>query len=446
MKKIFLVLILFCFLYGAGENWTLLSPTGTPPSGRWGAASVYDTLADRFIVFGGAIWGAAYNNLYALDGTASGNGAWTQLTPTGSIPGARGFCAPVYDAPRRRMIIFGGYNMSASCYNHVYFLDSLFQQSPRWTYVSVSGSAPTIRQSSAAAYDPIQERVIYFSGWCGYSWKNDLYVLENIDSSPSWRRLFPTGGGPGGRWGASCIYDYNNDRLYVFGGMNTAQAYPNDVWVLDSLQTSDGHWTQLSPGGSIPTGRMWLASVYDGSCDRMLLFGGGYFQSSALNDLRSLDPLSSTPSWSLISATGTSPSARLGPSWALDEPRNRLIIFGGNYYSNNYNNVYVLTWDTGISEDKTPAVNRPIVAIEPNPFRNSTTINFEGDKGFILSVMVFDCQGRLIKTCSSDKEQLPCKVAWDGKDENGFEVSSGAYFVIIKTDEGDILKRVVKIF
>ena len=289
MKRLLIILGAFIFLFGSGEHWTQLSPTGSPPSGRWGAASVYDTLADRFIVFGGAIWGAAYNNLYALDGTASGSGTWSQLSPSGSIPSVRGFCAPVYDAPRRRMIIFGGYNMSASCYNHVYFLDSLWTQNPRWTYASVGGSPPTVRQSCAAAYDPIQERVIYFSGWCGYSWKNDVYVLENLDSSPSWRRLYPTGGGPGGRWGATCIYDHNNDRLYVFGGMNTSQTYPNDIWALENLQTSDGNWIQLSPGGSAPPGRMWSISAYDGPNDRMFLFGGGYFQSSALSDLRSLD-------------------------------------------------------------------------------------------------------------------------------------------------------------
>lgn len=445
MKRICVALTVFVLLYGAGENWTRLYPSGTPPSPRWGAASVYDAGADRFIVFGGAIWGTAYNNLYALDGTATGNGNWSLLSPSGSVPSVRGFCAPVYDAPRQRMIIFGGYNMVGSCFNQVYFLDSICAATPHWSYASVGGTPPTVRQSSAAAYDPIQERVIYFSGWCGFSWKNDVYVLEDLDSNPTWRRLYPTGGGPGGRWGATCVYDHIDDRLFVFGGMNTSQSYTNDTWMLEGLQTGDGNWVLLSPGGQIPSGRMWTMSAYDNSCDRMLLFGGGYFQSTALGDLRSLDPLSSSPTWSLLSPTGSVPSARLGSAYALDEQRDRFIIFGGNYYNTNYNDVYVLTWDTGVFEENPTPIDRLTISVEPNPFHVSAAINLHGTPRSVESMSMYDSQGRLIKRFSTIDKNVPIRITWDGTDERGQDVPAGTYFIVIESHEGRMFEQLVKI-
>ena len=444
MKKGMIILAVFFLLYGAGENWTLLSPGGTPPSGRWGAASVYDSLADRFIVWGGGRWGVVYNDLYALDSTATGNGVWIPLSQSGTIPPAKHLMSYVYDAPRRRMIIFCGYNQAGGCDNEVYFLDSIFSSTPHWTHPSISGTPPIYRQSSAAAYDPIQERMIVFSGWCGYNWRNDVWVLENLDTTPTWRQLFPSGTGPGGRWGATCIYDSDNDCLIVFGGMNTSMTYPNDVWALESLQIGDGHWTQLSPGGSPPPGRMWPVSAWDYPNDRMLLFGGGYFQSSQFNDLWSLDPLSSSPSWTLINASGSNPTVRTAPSLAHDKLRHRLIVFGGNDVYN-YNDVYTLTWSVGVSEGTAPTINRPVVSVKPNPFHCYTTINFESSKGLVSSMKVFDSQGRLIKRYSPDNEKLPTRIVWDGKDTKGSEVSSGTYFLVVETNEGKILKRVVKI-
>jgi hypothetical protein len=445
VKKVLLLLIPIILLFGTGETWTRLYPGGTAPSGRWGTASVYDASVDRFLIFGGAIWGAAYNHVYALDSTLTGDGVWTQLYPTGSGPSGRGFCAPVYDEPRQRLIVFGGYNMAGSCYNQVYFLDSICNTAPHWSYVSVGGTAPLIRQSAAAAYDPIQERVIYFSGWCGYQWRNDIYVLENLGTSPAWRRLYPTGGGPGGRWGATCVYDHINDRLYVFGGMNTSQTYPSDTWVLENLQTSDGNWVNLNPGGQVPTGRMWSVSAFNSGGDRMLMFGGGYFQSTCFSDLRSLDPLSGTPSWTLLSPSGTGPTARYGATWAMDNVRQRIILFGGNYSSSNYNDVYVLTWDLGIAESNNVAPHNIAVTSRPNPFNESVVIRCDGERGFVSSVAVYNVQGQFIRYLSSTGCMLPANLFWDGRDEQGLEVPAGTYFVVMEINKEIILEQIIRL-
>jgi hypothetical protein len=448
MKKLLTLFAVVFMLSGQGENWTILSPGGTPPSVRWGSASVYDSIADRFIVFGGAIWGQAYNNLYALDSTTAGNGVWRQLTPTGTLPTVRGFCAPVYDAPRRRLIVFGGYNMAGGCDSRVYFLDSVYTNAPRWSQPAISGSPPAVRQSTAAAYDPIQERVIVFSGWCGYAWRNDIYVIENLDSTPTWRRLYPAGSGPGGRWGACAVYDPGRDVFYVFGGQNSSQTYPNTVYALDSLQAGDGRWRQLTISGTPPNGRMWHVAAYDAPRDRMLIFSGGYFQSSTFNDLRSVESLSTSPAWTTINAPGTKPTVRYGMSSALDGAGNRLILFGGNSggaSGTNYNDVYTLTLSSEVSENPNSGFALPEFKVLPNPSHQGVTITYLNRQRNTLSFAIYDAMGKLVKTCAYSNEQPRIRVVWNGMDERGSDVPSGIYFAIVETATGIAFRQFVKI-
>jgi hypothetical protein len=74
----------------------------------------------------------------------------------------------------------------------------------------------------------------------------------------------------------------------------------------------------------------------------------------------------------------------------------------------------------------------------PNPFNPSTTITFdipesekdaaEGDR-ILAALSIFDVRGRLVRVLL-DEELTPgrYRVTWDGKNENGSEVSSGIYF------------------
>jgi hypothetical protein len=348
------------------------------------------------------------------------------------------------------MIIFGGYNQAGGCDNTVYFLDSVYSATPRWSFRTPTGSRPTSRQSSAAAYDPIRQRMIIFSGWCGFVWYNDVWVIENLATTPAWRRLSPIGTGPGGRWSATCVYDSDHDRFLVFGGQNASLQYTSDIWALESLQVSDGRWRLLSPSGTPPVGRMSLASTLDFFNDRMLIFGGGNVVvgggGTQLNDLWGLNAVSSTPSWTQITASGTIPAARYGPSCALDAARRRLIIFGGyGGGSGNYNDVYTLTWNVGVADPMAPNAQRLVVSVKPNPFRRFTTLTTEGGKTFVAAIMVHDAQGCLIRRWSSNNERSVFKVVWDGTDEKGSSVSAGTYFVVVETDQGNIVRRVVKI-
>jgi hypothetical protein len=86
-------------------TWQRLMPTGVPPSGRREHTAIYDSTEDRIIVYGG-FDGARRGDVWAL--SLGGSPAWTRLTSSTVSPAARMGHVAVYDAPRHRMVMFGG--------------------------------------------------------------------------------------------------------------------------------------------------------------------------------------------------------------------------------------------------------------------------------------------------------------------------------------------------
>ncbi len=89
-----------------GKAWTQVMIPG--PQARYGHAMAYDADRQRTVLFGGqngpAFGQGVLGDTWEYDGTA-----WTQVQPAAS-PSPRTFVKMVYDAPRRRMVLFGGYN------------------------------------------------------------------------------------------------------------------------------------------------------------------------------------------------------------------------------------------------------------------------------------------------------------------------------------------------
>jgi hypothetical protein len=85
----------------------------------------------------------------------------------------------------------------------------------------------------------------------------------------------------------------------------------------------------------------------------------------------------------------------------------------------------------------------------PNPFNPVTTIRFkvEGERlkdPTRITLKVYNLLGQLVKTLL-DEEKFPgnYQVVWDGKDQNGEEVSSGIYFYKLKAKDYTETKKMV---
>jgi hypothetical protein len=71
-----------------------------------------------------------------------------------------------------------------------------------------------------------------------------------------------------------------------------------------------------------------------------------------------------------------------------------------------------------------------LLASYPNPFNPSTTIPFNLVTSEHVTLRIYDAQGSLIRTLKN--ESYPAglhRVIWDGRDNGGQEVATGAYFV-----------------
>jgi hypothetical protein len=286
-----------------------------------------------------------FNDVWVLtnaDGTG-GPSTWTQLSPTGTPPSARGTHSAVYDAANNRMMVFAGDPSIGFCsgaVNDVWVLtnaDGTGAVASTWAQLSPTGGPPNLRQSPQAVYDSATNRMMVFGGMtnaCG-SFSNDVWVLENangLGGAPIWTQLFPVSG-PAPRASHSAVYDSANNRMVVFGG-GTATGSVNDVWVLQNANgVGTPAWTQLSPTGVPPSVRSSHVAVYDSANNRMVVFGGagGVDVSGRLNDIWVLANANGggAPAWTQLSPTGVPPSVRDSHTAVYNPAMNRMVTFAG---------------------------------------------------------------------------------------------------------------------
>jgi hypothetical protein len=71
----------------------------------------------------------------------------------------------------------------------------------------------------------------------------------------------------------------------------------------------------------------------------------------------------------------------------------------------------------------------------PNPFRASTTISYQLPAGGDVTLRVFDATGRLVRGLVSKREDAGRReVIWNGVDDEGNQVASGAYYFILSVE------------
>ncbi|MFQ5605840.1 MAG: choice-of-anchor D domain-containing protein, partial [bacterium] len=72
----------------------------------------------------------------------------------------------------------------------------------------------------------------------------------------------------------------------------------------------------------------------------------------------------------------------------------------------------------------------------PNPFNAQTTIEYGLPKASRVQLMIFNVLGERIRTLLHHKQSAGFKkIQWDGKNDGGKEVSSGIYYLVLKTEQ-----------
>ena len=401
--------------------WSLLSPSGTAPQGRYSHSAIYDASGDRMIVFGGKAGTSLLNDTWAL--SLSDPPAWSDLMPT-DPPSTRYRHSAIYDPVRVRMVVYGGDDGSNDYFDTRYLP---LTGTPAWSPIIPNGPSPA-RREHVAIYDPVGDRMVVHGG---DSHGTETWVLP-FAGTPSWSQLSPVGVISASRDRHAGVHDPLRNRLIVFGGENglndvealvltkpatweellgpdtqispryshTATYDPvrdrllvvsgngsnDDVWAL-SLGGPPA-WSRATPGGLHFNRRHDHTAIYDPLGDRLIVFGG-YVETGtgtiAGNDTWSLS-IAKTFAWSPLAALGAPPSARFAHVAIYDPVRRRMIVFGGRTNSATYPNetkalslTGTQTWSQLVVSG-TPPLGRSWASAVYDPVRDRMIV-FGGDDG-----------------------------------------------------------------
>jgi len=267
-------------------DWIPVFPTGTAPAARSGHSAFYDANSGNMVLFGGGTSSTTcLNDLWALEDANSSHGIpnWLELATAGTLPPARMNHNAVYDSSSNMLIVFGGTNCAGGYLNDVWTLTNANGAggTPAWTQLSPSGTAPAARENSSAIYDSTNRILTIYAGDNGGAGMSDVWTLANAtgqSGTPQWTQVSPTGSkAPAARTGQSAVYDSLNNRMIIYGGINsvTGTGYLNDTWILTYANDIGGTpaWTALKVTGTAPL-RRFHSAFYDSADNDMIVFGG----------------------------------------------------------------------------------------------------------------------------------------------------------------------------
>lgn len=430
--RLLTVLVILCAM-ATGLEWVPLSPRP-----RTLATIVLDAPAHRAMLFGGGTYNEYLNDVWTISWTPIGY-RWDQLITSGAPPVGRAGHSAVIDPIHNWMVIFGGRSVAGDALTDVYALDL---GTATWQQLTPAGNHPSGSVFISAVYCPARHSMIVFDGSDmsrGYDQVNELLL-----DSMKWKKISPSGTPPEARWSYSIFLDPADNRLIVFGGQTQSGQFVSDVWAL-KLTPGEEEWTQLNPGGSVPGGRSNCATCYDQAGREAYFFGGfNYNQGAYYNDLYMLDML--TLSWTNVSPGGTLPSERRCAVGVFDQWNRNFLVYGGedyygypgDWYSMNVGLLGVSDWHR-----TEPNQTTPWLRVTPVNSRQ-VSIRFFAPSSGMANVRVLDQSGRIVRNLLSGTTQAGNReLVWDGKDERGRAVAAGGYFCYLETDQTGLSTKFV---
>ena len=349
--------------------------SGATPDGLAGTAFVYDPLRDRVLCFGGATQCPHHicpnNNLWEIP--LQGTRAFAPLAATGTAPAPRTFATAVYDPVRDRVLFYSGYDDSRAGFTDLWALD--LAGSPRWEQLAVNGAPPP--SSAFAAYDPVDDAILALTAYSSQP-PFGLWRLS-LSGAATWAQIAVSGASPAPRYGTAVAFDASRHRLLLHGGLVDG----GETWEL-TLGAS-AHWNELD---TPPPGRTDYSTVYDPREHQTLLFGGfslSVYVETEFNDVWARRH-GVNDDWQRLQPTGTPPLGRYGHAAVYDGAGRRMIVFGGYGQTQRFADVWSLALDPSPAWSPiAPAGTPPSVRIGSMAIYDpagSRLVMFGGDNGF----------------------------------------------------------------
>lgn len=249
-------------------------------------------------------------NLVSHDGCSSGctDESVYHTLLAASLPERFG-AAAAYDPIRQKTVIFSGFTPEPLVLEDTWEYDGDIY---RELFLSFW---PWGRQDASLTYLPSRQQVVLFAGWSGNASLDDLWEFNGV----VWTAI-QTNNGPPARSAHAAAYDPGRDRLVIFGGETGSRVPYDDLWELDGSA-----WSRITLDAT-PPARRYGALAYDESLGRLVLFGGSQGTSAwvYLSDTWEYDG----SAWTEMTPA-VSPDPRHGHQMGWDPVADRLVLFGG---------------------------------------------------------------------------------------------------------------------
>ncbi|MCB9899043.1 MAG: hypothetical protein H6825_13640 [Planctomycetes bacterium] len=229
-------------------DWDAPALTGALPP-RSAAATAYDPVSERVVLFGGYNATSYKADTFVFDGTG-----WARVqTPV--APSGRAGASMAFDEVTQKLVLFGGFDGS-------YKSDTWLWDGSTQTWSAASPSQhPTAVTGPSLFTDPVDGHVDAFGGFSGQFYQLDTWRWTGSD----WTKLTPAHK-PSARAAACCARDEAHGGVLLFGGL--ASVNPWNTWLWDG---SD--WHLQSPSFQ-PANRYNGAAAYDDVLHGVVVFGG----------------------------------------------------------------------------------------------------------------------------------------------------------------------------
>jgi MYXO-CTERM domain-containing protein len=274
--------------------------------------------------------------------------AWSESKPA-TAPAARHDLGMAWDSARNKAVLFGGLSVAkvgdpAAGKQDVWDWDPTLGT---WTEQTATGDKPSARCAHGLAFDANRKKVVLFGGWdasTGFGLR-DLWDWNPTDGTWSKRLSGTEAGMPWGHVYASLVADDARARLLLVTGatgfiqagieppqMATYDWRPNylmgtrDVWEIDPAAPTVKDRSQAY---NVPPARIWPAMGYNQSTGKAYLFGGsgkGPDSNAILDDTWEWDG----QTWAPLQGD-VHPDARDGAALAYDPARKSMILYGGRW-------------------------------------------------------------------------------------------------------------------
>ena len=308
----------------SGPGWSDLSGTlATAPTGRTQPAIAYDPAIRKVVLFGG------YDVSVAADGDTweFANNNWTDLTSNLSVaPPARWGGAMVWDPVIGQLVLFGGRNVTS------YFNDTWLFNGTAWSPL-VTSAAPRPRAQFELAYDPVDAVVLlhggdwrnlssFFSSW---NYLSDVWSFQN----GTWTNLTaiytPT---PGVRGLGQAAYDPWNRSVVEVGGLTSGSASGCTPSARVGTLVSNRSYLYPANVGPGELAQAMMTYVPDGPY--LFVFGGYSNSSVGCAQVNSLWVRVEGQWLNITGVSASAPSSRYLGGIAYDAADNEVVLFGGN--------------------------------------------------------------------------------------------------------------------